>query len=198
MAQLNAPKAFDIQELEPKFADNAAPLVEHINQNFDQVIRALFSQLTLKDNFRGQFQTLSAMNREVVSISTPKDGLSAILPLYVDSGGIKSYSWARTASGTTQITFEFSGAIPIKTRSATFSSPWITYSVTESVASKLKPGDLVSVEGYSNKSNNGEFLLAYVGTNSVVAYNSAGVAETKAEFTGTSETSKSVTVFLFS
>jgi hypothetical protein len=198
MAKLNAPKAFDIQELESKFGEDARPLVEHVNQNFDQVLRAIANQLTLTENFKGSVQTISAMNRETVSIAAPAEGVSSILPLYVTSGGVSSYSWTRTQNGTIQIMFEFSGAIPIKTRACDATSdPVVVFTVQEGTAAKLRPGDLVSVSGFSNKLNNSTFLVLETTSNSISVHSSVCTSETKAEFTGTSETSKSVTVFLF-
>lgn len=202
MAQLNAPKAFDDQAIEPKVLDPIKPLVEHINQNFDQLIRALFQQLTLSENFKGRLATVSAYHNTPTALETGGIGVSGASVLKVDGDGISRFKFTAEQSGKLQLTFGFSEPVPIKTRSvsivkdsATNSLPLAQYEVQASLA--IRVGDSVSISGYGNKNNNGEFLVLGRTTNTITVYSASGAAETKADFTGISESPKLVTLFLY-
>lgn len=190
MAQINTPKAFDKQQLDPKFLKDADPLIDYINQNFDQISRALIKQLSLGDNFRGRLLQVSAMHNQRVDIQG--DGATGIIVL---SGGVKSLEFAANTTGQVGITFKFSMPIPIKTRSVTVASGIATYEVQPSCS--CAPGDLVSISGYGGKSNNGDFMVLARTDTTLVAYNAAGATETKSDYSGAQEASKTVNIFVF-
>lgn len=199
MAQINAPKAFDEQSIEPKTLEPIKPLVEHINQNFDQLIRALFAQLTLKENFQGRIVTIQAKHRQPASVELQGSGVSGVSVLKVEGDGVTGLEYSATTSGRLSVTLTFMRAVPIATRSVDYGvgSPYAVYEVQSSLA--VKVGDRVSISGFGNKNNNGEFLVIGRTSNSVIVFNNstAGAAETKADFTGISEASKLVTLFLY-
>jgi len=190
MAQINTPKAFDNQQLDSKFVKEAGPLIDYMNQNFDQISRALIKQLSLGDNFRGRLLQVSALHNQRVDIQG--DGTTGIIVL---SGGVKSLEYAANTTGQVGITFKFSMPIAIKVRSVTVASSIATYEVQP--ACSAAPGDMVSITGYGNKSNNGDFMVLARTTTSVVVYNASGATETKTDYSGAQEPQKTVNIFVF-
>lgn len=196
MAQLNAPKAFDTQTIDPKVLKTIQTLVEFINQNFDQLIRAFSNQLTFADNFKATIITVSAKHNTATVIEKPKDGISSIIPLKVADDGLRAFKYSADSAGRISATFQFMNPIPIKARSVTSADFFSTYEVQSSLA--VSVGDTIVTTSYSNKNNNGTFLVIGKSANTVVVYNREGAAETKTDFTGTGETARDVTLLLLS
>lgn len=191
MAKINVPKAFDKQSVSSDFLKDAEPLIDFINQNFDQVLRALGSQLSFADNFRGRQVDVSAYHNQPVNMQVT--GLLGAVVIKSDAA-IKSSVFTSNQSGQQSFTFKFDTDIPIKTRSVTVSASHSTYEVQSSLA--VQAGDAVTISGYGKKANNGTFMVLSRTDAAIVVYNASGAAETKTDFTGGSESAKSVTIFL--
>lgn len=192
MATLNTPKAFDKALIPSQAREDIESLVDYINQNFDQIIRAFASQITFDENFRGDRKVLSVTDGVPIEIDT---GSQAPADILVSSRvGIRSTSFTTLSTGTTQITFKFDEALPLKTRNVTASSPFAIYE-TEGL-SNAKAGDLVSVTGFGNKLNNGTFVVSFRTENLIHVYNPNAATESKPQFTGDREESKEVSLFI--
>lgn len=196
MAKITAPKAFDKQSLDPKILEQIDPFIEYVNQNFDQLIRALFNQITLTENFRGRLVTVSAWHRREVLIESQGQGILAALPLKSEPSGLKSYVTTSDTGGRLSFTPAFDAAIPIKTRSVSVSSPFATYEIQASQT--VLCGDKVSISQYGSKGNNGDFVVLSRSDSAVTVYNPSAATETKASYSGVAESEKTVTLFLFS
>ena len=194
MAKLNAPKAFDKSLLDQDLSEKLEPLLGHVNQNFDQLIRALYNQLTLSENVNGTLVTVSAYNNVQTFVQTGGKAIAGILPIRVSGDGLAAMSWYTDNSGRIAITFKFSDPQEIQTRSCTFSSSFGTYEVNRT--SNISIGDVISVTGFGNANNNGTFVVLQKTASSVVVYNSLGATESKSSYTGTSEAAKQVNLFI--
>lgn len=196
MAKINAPKAFEKATLDPKVLSGIDEFVSYVNQNFDQYTRALLSQLTFGDNFKCQLRSVSAYHNQAIALE-PSQPISSIQVLKVGSNdAVKEFYYTQTTGSAVSLRIMFANPIPVSTRSQiTASGAFGLYEVTES-ARRVRAGDCVSIEGYSNKDNNltrGLVLDIDLTQNQLHVYNQAGVvSETKTSFTGQTESPKDV------
>lgn len=195
MALLNTPKAFEKALLESSVAQDVGPFIDYVNQNFDQIIRAFFNQISFPENFRGVRKTITALNNQAVTLD-----LGDVRPLGIiilsSSVGINSYFFTQNSQGFTEITFNFREPRYIKTKSCDASaSPLVTFEVLDS--EELLPGDSVIVSGFGAKENNTQYLVVTRSAKTFLTLSFAAVTETKSAFTGNSETSKTVDLFIF-
>ena len=193
MAIINTPKSFDKAQIDADTLGKIEEFVDYVNQQFDQLTRALQNQLSFADNFKSKVITVSAFNNKELSLN---ETAQQILPLAVMGDSIRQFSDTVSNSGTQKITFKFGNAIQVRTRSVTYTSPFATYEC-ESVAN-LQVGDKVIIAAQTNGANNGTFVISEVGSASITVYNSAGVAATLTEYVGAYEAAKSVTLLLLS
>lgn len=193
MAQINSPKSFDSAQLSPQFIQDSGGLIDYINQQFDQLNRALLQQLTLPENMRGRMVTLSVSHNTPVTVTNTSFTGSVIYNS--GSNGVKSYTFVNDSQGNSVFTFKFNDSIPILTRTVIVSSPFATYEVKN--ADNISPGDLVTVSGSTNSHNNGQFLVMQNTGTLLTVYNSAAVAAVLPNYVGSSESVKSVSLFLY-
>jgi hypothetical protein len=191
MAILNTPKAFEKNLIQGQVGGEISPFIDYVNQNFDQIIRAFFNQLTLGENLRGTLLNISTSN------NTPTNILAAQNPAGIlilkSTSPLKSYTTTVTSDGILQATFTFDEALPVKARSVAVSAPFATYEIEG--LSTISQGDEAEFSLFGNKLNNGTFLVLYRTENLVTVYNPNAAAETKSSFTGTRESTKVVTLF---
>lgn len=193
MAIINTPKSFDKAQIDSAVLPKIEQFVDYVNQQFDQIVRAIQNNLSFADNFKAKVIDVSAYHNTELSLNQTA---SSILPLSVLGDSIHAYSTTVSNSGVQKITFKFGNPLNIRTRSVTFSSPWATYEC-ESVAN-IQVGDKVKVTNQTNSYNNGTFIVAEVGTSTITVYNSAGVSATVADYVGSRESAKTVTLLLLS
>lgn len=196
MALINTPKSFDKAQMDSATLTKIETFVDYVNQQFDQVTRALQNQLTFAENFKASVITLSAYHNKELSLSATAAG---IIPLSVLGDSIQSYYANVSNAGTQKITFRFGNPVSIRTRSVTYSAPFATYEV-ESIAT-LQVGDRVSIVSSTtnlNASNSGTFVVSQVNAGSITVYNSNAVATALTEYVGTQEAAKTVTLLLLS
>lgn len=193
MAVINTPKSFDKAQIDAAILGKIETFVDYVNQQFDQLTRALQNQLSFADNFKCKVVTLRAYNNKELSLN---ETAQQIIPLAVLGDSIRQFSATVSNSGTQKITFKFGNAIPVRTRSVTYTSPFSTYEC-ESTAN-LQVGDRVSVTAQTNANNNGTFLLSEVGASSFTVVNTLGVAATVTNYVGAYEPAKAVTIILLS
>lgn len=191
MAVINTPKSFDKAQIDGDLLAKIEQFVDYVNQQFDQLTRALQNELTFSDNFKAKTITLSAYQNRELSIN---ETASAIIPLSVLGDSINLFSSTVSNAGVQKVTFKFGNALPIRTRSVTVSSPFTTYEV-ENISS-LQAGDKVSISAQTNALNNGSYVAAYVGTNSITVYNPSGVAATVSSYVGAYEAAKTVSILI--
>ncbi len=194
MALINTPKSFDKAQIDSTILTKIEEFVDYVNQQVDQLTRALQNQLTFSENFKAKVLTISAYHNRQFNVS---ESAAIIMPLSVLGDSIVSYSSVVSNAGVQSVTFKFGNAVPVRTRTVTKSAPFATYEV-ESVAN-LQVGDKISVTANVNAANNGTFILAEVGTTTVTVYNSAAVAASGgSNYAGAYETAKQVTLLLLS
>ncbi len=193
MAVINTPKSFDKAQIDSEILGKIETFVDYVNQQFDQLTRALQNQLSFPENFKCKVLSIQAYNNKELSLN---ETAQQIVPLACMGDSIRQYSATVSNTGTQKITFKFGNAIPVRTRSVTYSSPFSTYEC-ENVA-HIQVGDRVSITAQTNQSNNGTFLVSEVGTSSIKVFNSSGVAATLTEYVGAYESAKSVTVLFLS
>lgn len=191
MALINTPKSFDKSQIDGAVLSKIEQFVDYVNQQFDQLTRALQSQLTFAENFRAKVITVSAFHNRELSLN---DKASAIIPLSVLGDSVLSYSATVSNSGVQKITFKFGNALDIRTRSVTYSAPFATYEC-ESV-SNLQVGDKVRITAQTNLNNNGTFIISQVNSASIAVYNSNCLAATVPDYVGAYESAKQVTLLL--
>lgn len=190
MAKINVPKAFDKQLLDPAFVSKADLFIDYINQQFDQLTRALDSQLTFSDNFKADIQSVGCFHNQQV-IVTPKKSVVYAFPIR-SSSPIKSAAIESNQSAQLVCTFKFDTAISIRTRNVAVSSGIATYDVQGNTT--IVSGDIVSITGHNNSGNNGTFLVSSASTTAIVVVNPSAVNETLANYVGSSDTQKSVSL----
>ncbi len=195
MATLNLPKAFEASLLPSKVTEDLDPLLDWLNQNFDQIIRALAGQITLGENLRGRFISIQATSDIPITIDIGQTKPIGILILKSDTK-VRSYSFSSLNTGVSSITFKFDEPKPLKTRSANFiNSPNVIYDIE--ALSSAEVGETVIISGFGNKANNGTFLVLSRTENLITVFNSQGGAnETKPAFTGDREENKNVDLFI--
>lgn len=192
MAIINTPKSFDKAQIDGAVLPKIEQFVDYVNQQFDQVTRALQNQLSFADNFNAKVLTVSAYNNKELSLN---ETATSILPLSVLSDSIRQYSSTVSNAGTQKITFKFGSAVPIRTRSITYSAPYATYECED--VSNLQVGDKVSISTQLS-GNTGTFIVLQVNAASIVVYNSNATAATLTDYTGSYEPAKKVTLLLLS
>lgn len=193
MAIINTPKSFDKAQIDSDTLSKIETFVDYVNQQFDQLTRALQNQLSFKDNFRATQVAVSVYNNVELSLNHTA---TAIIPLTVLGDSIRQFSSTVSNAGTQKVTFKFGNAVPIRTRSVTFSSPFATYEV-ENVAN-LQAGDKVSITSQTNALNNGTFVISQVNASGITVFNSVGVAATLTDYVGAYEQAKQVTLLMLS
>lgn len=194
MANINTPKGFEKQLLQPDIISKLDPFIEYVNQNFDQLIRAFFNQITLGENFRGKFISISAKHNTPITLDVLQ-GISAVWPYRVADGSLKSFILSTDNRGRPTVTFFFDDALPITTRSIVFASPFCTAETNSSV----RVGDRIEITGAVIDANKGTFLVVEMLENPtrVVYRNIAGVTETNTIFRGDQESAKAIDLFVF-
>jgi hypothetical protein len=198
MAQINSPKSFDKQLLSSDVLKGIEPLVDYINQGNDQVTRALTNQLTLPENLRGEVRDLSVYHGVPISV-TPKQSVANVIVLGCSGGDVVTgFSKSQTSDGLLSLTFYFRSAIPLLSRSVTYSAPFATYEVKG--AAGISVGDKVSFSGHRNSSYNGSFSVQFINdAKTSISVHSPDItsALTETTYVGSSESAKTVTLFLF-
>lgn len=194
MAQINTPKAFDKSNLDSEILSKIEPFIEYTNQNFDQLIRALFNQITFGENIRGKFTQITVKHAQPITLDI-REGVSGVLPYRVSGDAVKAYTLTTDLQGRPTVTFYFHGPIPIQTRTITVSSGIATAETNDPVTI----GDTVSISQAGNAANNGDFLVIgkLTAPDRIVYYNSAAVAESRTTYLGVLEGAKSVNLFIF-
>lgn len=192
MANINTPKSFEKSLLQGELLKQIEPFVDYVNQNFDQLIRALFNQLTFGENVRGQFSTVSAKHGVPITIDVT-EGVGGIMPFRVSGGSLRSYYLTTGKNGAPTVTFFFDDAIPVQTRTVVED---VEFCTTE-CSSVVRPGDRVLITGCTNVNNNGVFLVIETNDSGIVYRNSSGVDETNTQFRGDRESSKTIDIFVF-
>lgn len=192
MAIINTPKSFDKAQIDAATLGKIEEFVDYVNQQFDQLTRALQSQLTFTENFRSKIVTVSAYNNRQISLNEKS---SYIIPLSVSGDSVKQYLASVSNAGIQNLTFKFGEPIPVKTRSVTVSAPFATYEF--SGVATLEVGDRIIVRNQSNAANNGTFVVSELTASTIKVYNSNAVAATLTSYVGDEESAKSVTLLLF-
>ncbi len=197
MAIINTPKSFDKAQIDSAILGKIEPFVDYINQQFDQITRALQNQLTFADNFKAKVVIVSAVNNQELSLN---ETASQIIPLSVLGDSIRQYSATVSNSGVQKITFKFGNAVPIRVRNATSSSPAAPFATFEvETTTNLQAGDKVVVTSQVNADNNGTFVIAKVSSSSIQVYHPTATTTTVAtSYTGAYEVAKQVTLLLLS
>lgn len=194
MAVINTPKSFDKAQIDSATLPKVEQFVDYVNQQFDQLTRALQNQLTFPDNFKAKLVTIAAYNNKELSLN---ETAAQILPLSVLGDSIQTFSATVSNSGVQKVTIKFGNPIPVRTRAVSFSTPYATYEVEN--AAVIQAGDRVSVTAQSNIVNNGTFLVLQANSNSIVVYNSNAItAPGTGAYVGTVEPAKQVTLLLLS
>lgn len=196
MAVINTPKSFDKAQIDASVLSKIEQFVDYVNQQFDQQTRALQNQLTFAENFKAKVITVSAYNNKELSLN---ESATTIIPLSVLGDSIRQFSATVSNAGVQKVTFKFGNAVPIRTRSVTFSSPFTTYEVEN--PANIQVGDKVSITSQTNSvnaANSGTFIVLQVNAASIVVYNDAGIATVISSYVGTYEPAKQVTLLLLS
>lgn len=192
MAIINTPKSFDKAQIDSALLPKIEQFVDYVNQQFDQLTRALANQLKFADNFAAKIVTVSAYNNKELSLN---ETASSILPLAVLGDSIRQYSATVSNAGVQKVTFKFGNATPIRTRSVSVSSNIATYEVENTAT--IQVGDKVSISSQLS-GNSGSFIVLQVNAASIVVYNSNAAAATLTAYTGTQEPAKQVSLLLLS
>lgn len=194
MAQINTPKAFDKSLIDPDVLDKLGPFIEYTNQNFDQLIRAFFNQITFGDNVRGKFVTVTTKHSTPITIDV-NQGISAVFPYRVSGDALKYFTLTTDRTGQPRFTPYFAGPVPVQTRSFVAASGFITTECNSSVSI----GDAVSITGAGNQNNNGEFVVIgkLSAPDRIVYYNANGATESRGSYSGDQEPAKDITLFIF-
>jgi len=87
--RLSAVKLFEVSQLSPDIRGKIQPLVSFINENFDQVIRALTNKLNLSDNLASLVLEVKLSHAVPKDIQVPNAQLvQGIVPLRVQDAAV--------------------------------------------------------------------------------------------------------------
>lgn len=95
--KITAVRLFELSSLDPKLQQPLKPLVEHINQLSENLIRAARGELTLEDNIKGALLAATVSNDVESNFGVQAGSIIGVIPLRVESGNpIISFGWRLT------------------------------------------------------------------------------------------------------
>lgn len=200
MAIINTPKSFSKEALgSSKTAKEIEPFVDYVNQNFDQLQRALINQLTISENLKGQVLSVKAKHNQRIDVRA--NGVVRYGFVLNSSVPVKSFFLNQDNTGNIHITVKFDTPIPISAQSQTNTTGQLFGIYRCTNIGGVTEGDIVSFSGFSTASNNGTALVLNTkidqGAPILFCSKYPGVtSETMPSFVGNSEQFQSVTIAL--
>jgi len=200
MAFINTPKSFSKEALpSSKLATEMQPFIDYVNQNVDQIQRALINQLTFSENIKGEVVTLQMKHNQAIAV-TPKASVASAFVIG-SSDEVASIRFFQTNTGALSISVRFASAIPIQARFQTNTTGQLVGIYQCRDIGGVQVGDKVSFSGFGAKANNGVALVSAIDATEgapiiVCPKYPAVVAENMPSFVGTAEESKSVSIAL--
>lgn len=200
MAFINTPKSFSKESLpSAKTAKDIEPFIDYVNQNFDQIQRALINQLTISENLKGQVVTVQAKHNQAVAVNTAAPVRYGFV-LAADDG-VTSFKFSNLSNGQLTCTFHFESPIPVQAKRQVNSTGDLLGIYQCTNIGGIHIGDRITFSGFGAASNNGEALILGLikdsGAPAIVCVKYPPVVqESMPSFVGESESFKSVTVAL--
>lgn len=106
--RLNSQRLFDFALIAATEAGKAIkPLVDYLNSNIEQLIRAVDGQLTLEENIKGQIINVSLTHGVSTAVAVNSRDVNGLICLQVTGDAMSSFSWSFDSKDNFNVTAYF-------------------------------------------------------------------------------------------